>query len=235
MLIKSSAKTAEIDCSWRNQFELSQKPYNGYYYDSQFWKRFSEHTAVYLFQSDAFTLLSCPENLWHKIKHFQPSELERKLNNLQLFCEYDDVDYHLLNDNTFNKDADVFTLNIESDNELLDAFLLSNSAEDIEKADFELDSHFFYGILEEGKLVAALASYCYEGKEPFESLSLLVSPKVREKGYGKRLLSHLVAEVKTRDRKVRYRVNIENTPSIKLCESLGFEAYNRLRVFTQDE
>ncbi|MDG2622846.1 hypothetical protein [Vibrio parahaemolyticus] len=133
MLIKSSAKTAEIDCSWRNQFELSQKPYNGYYYDSQFWKRFSEHTAVYLFQSDAFTLLSCPENLWHKIKHFQPSELERKLNNLQLFCEYDDVDYHLFNDNTFNKDADVFTLNIESDNELLDAFLLSNSAEDIEK------------------------------------------------------------------------------------------------------
>ncbi|TOE30763.1 amino acid acetyltransferase, partial [Vibrio parahaemolyticus] len=66
---------------------------------------------------------------------------------------------HLFNDNTFNKDADVFTLNIESDNELLDAFLLSNSAEDIEKADFELDSHFFYGILEEGKLVAALASY----------------------------------------------------------------------------
>ncbi|TOQ12002.1 amino acid acetyltransferase, partial [Vibrio parahaemolyticus] len=56
MLIKSSAKTAEIDCSWRNQFELSQKPYNGYYYDSQFWKMFSEHTAVYLFQSDAFTL-----------------------------------------------------------------------------------------------------------------------------------------------------------------------------------
>lgn len=40
MLIKSSAKTAEIDCSWRNQFELSQKPYNGCYYDSQFWKRF---------------------------------------------------------------------------------------------------------------------------------------------------------------------------------------------------
>ncbi|TOK99609.1 GNAT family N-acetyltransferase, partial [Vibrio parahaemolyticus] len=109
------------------------------------------------------------------------------------------------------------------------------SAEDIEKADFELDSHFFYGILEEGKLVAALASYCYKGKEPFESLSLLVSPKAREKGYGKRLLSHLVAEAKTRDRKVRYRVNIENTPSIKLCESLGFEAYNRLRVFTQDE
>lgn len=34
MLIKSSAKTAEIDCSWRSQFELSQKPYNGYYYDS---------------------------------------------------------------------------------------------------------------------------------------------------------------------------------------------------------
>ncbi|MDW2255917.1 amino acid acetyltransferase, partial [Vibrio sp. 1569] len=31
------------------------------------------------------------------------------------------------------------------------------------------------------------------------------------------------------------RVNIENTPSIKLCESLKFEAYNRLRVFTQDE
>lgn len=84
MLIKSSAKTAEIDCSWRNQFELSQKPYNGYYYDSQFWKRFSEHTAVYLFQSDAFTLLSCPENLWHKIKHFQPSELERKL----ITCNY---------------------------------------------------------------------------------------------------------------------------------------------------
>ncbi|MCS0014093.1 GNAT family N-acetyltransferase [Vibrio parahaemolyticus] len=122
-------------------------------------------------------------------------------------------------------------MNIESDNELLDAFLLSNSAEDIEKADFELDSHFFYGILEEGKLVAALASYCYEGKEPFESLSL----QAREKGYGKCLLSHLVAEAKTRDRKVRYRVNIENTPSIKLCESLGFEAYNRLRVFTQDE
>lgn len=85
-------------------------------------EKVSECTAVYLFQSDAFTLLSCPENLWHKIKHFHPSELERKLNNLQLFCEYDDVDYHLFNDNTFNKDADVFTLNIESDNELLDAF-----------------------------------------------------------------------------------------------------------------
>nr|WP_238535130.1 GNAT family N-acetyltransferase [Vibrio harveyi] len=79
-----------------------------------------------------------------------------------------------------------------------------------------------------------LASYCYKGKEPFESLSILVSPEARGKGYGKRLLRHLINEVKSRQRKIRYRVNSENTPSIRLCQSLGFEAYSRQRVFTPE-
>ncbi|WP_186174659.1 GNAT family N-acetyltransferase [Vibrio jasicida] len=234
MLKKSAALTAEIDCSWQKQFTAIDKMYNGYSYDPEYWEKFSDQAAVVLYQSDATTFISCPEELWNKIRHFQPSEIERKLNNKQFFCDYDDVDYYLFNDDNVNNDDEIIPLTIESDLSLLEFFLSQNSSEDIEKADFELDSHFFYGIFDNEKLVAVLASYCYPGKEPFESLSILVSPYARGKGYGKRLLAHLVREVKARQRKVRYRVNIENTPSIKLCQSLGFEAYSRQRVFTQE-
>ncbi len=145
-----------------------------------------------------------------------------------LFADY------LFNDNSNNKDDGIIPLSIESDLELLESFVSQMSEEDILKADFDLDSHFFYGIFDKNELVAVLASYCYKGKEPFESLSILVSPEARGKGYGKRLLSHLINEVKLRQRTIRYRVNIENTPSIKLCQSFGFEAYSRQRVFTPE-
>ncbi|MEF1250282.1 GNAT family N-acetyltransferase [Vibrio owensii] len=234
MLKKTTALAAEIDCSWQKLFNVNGNLYNGYSYDPHYWQKFSDLCAVFLYQSDACTYISCPPSLWERIKHFQTNELERKLNNKQLFCEYDDVDYYLFNDDNVNKDDGVISLSIESDRELLESFLSRESEEDILKADFDLDSHFFYGIFDNKELVAVLASYCYQGKEPFESLSILVSPNSRGKGYGKRLLGHLINEVKTRQRTIRYRVNIENTISIKLCQSLGFEAYSRQRVFTQE-
>lgn len=234
MLKKTTALAAEIDCSWQKQFSVSCNLYNGYSYDPHYWQKFSDLCAVFLYQSDAVTFISCPPKLWERIKHFQPSELERKLNNKQIFCEYDDVDYYLFNDDNVNKDDGIIPLSIESDLELLESFVSRMSEEDILKADFDLDSHFFYGIFDKNELVAVLASYCYKGKEPFESLSILVSPEARGKGYGKRLLSHLINEVKSRQRKIRYRVNSKNTPSIRLCQSLGFEAYSRQRVFTPE-
>ena len=234
MLKKTTTLTAEIDCSWQRLFNVSGNLYNGYSYDPHYWQKFSELCAVFLYQSGSVTYISCPESLWETIKHVHPNELERKLNDQQLFCEFDDVDYYLFNDNSNNKDDGIIPLSIESDLELLESFVSRMSEEDILKADFDLDSHFFYGIFDKNELVAVLASYCYKGKEPFESLSILVSPEARGKGYGKRLLSHLINEVKSRQRKIRYRVNIENTPSIKLCQSFGFEAYSRQRVFTPE-
>jgi GNAT superfamily N-acetyltransferase len=203
MLKKTTTLAAEIDCSWQKLFNVSGNLYNGYSYDPHYWKKFSDLCAVFLYQSDSVTFISCPERLWETIKHVQPNELERKLNDQQLFCEFDDVDYYLFNDNNNNKDDAIISLSIESDLALLESFVSRISEEDILKADFDLDSHFFYGIFDKNELVAVLASYCYKGKEPFESLSILVSPDARGKGYGKRLLSHLIKEVKSRQRKIR--------------------------------
>ncbi|EMR35400.1 hypothetical protein MUQ_17933 [Vibrio harveyi CAIM 1792] len=182
MLKKTTALAAEIDCSWQKQFSVSCNLYNGYSYDPHYWQKFSDLCAVFLYQSDAVTFISCPPQLWERIKHFQPSELERKLNNKQMFCEYDDVDYYLFNDDNVNKDDGIIPLSIESDLELLESFVSRMSEEDILKADFDLDSHFFTAYLTKMSWSLCLLLIVIKGKSRLSLYPYWFLLKQEEKG-----------------------------------------------------
>ncbi|WP_198532060.1 GNAT family N-acetyltransferase [Salinivibrio sp. IB282] len=82
-------------------------------------------------------------------------------------------------------------------------------------------------------LVVPLRDHYDCGVEPFESLSILVTPKCRQRGVGKALISRWVKEVEKRGRVARYRANRENIASRRLCESLGFVAHSHIQILAK--
>ncbi len=187
---------------------------------------------AFMYSSDALTLVSCDPELQKEFEVLKVTSLHeyvRARPDLDLEVYIDDADYYFAGSQVpSNRSLDVIELTREANEAQLLAFLNACDPADIDIADFELDSDFFYACLVEGEVAGVLASYC--GVEPFESLSIIVRPEFRGREVGKALLARLLMEVRKRNRLVRYRTNVGNHSSIRLCESLEFTRHSRIQL-----
>ncbi len=219
-----------IDAAWRQRMGIEQM--NGdYLFADNLFCCDDEDDLAFIYHSPQQTLVSCRDSVRETI-------LERKLTSLQSFLDqapkdkyeiyFDDVDYYLFNDRvSVDHSLVIRELSLASNTAEIQAFIDSCEPKDIVKADFDIDSDYFYAVMVDEQIAGMLASYC--GQEPFESLSIVVKPEFRKLRIGQALLAHLVDEAKARNRVVRYRTNRDNSASIRLCESLGFQPYSYIQ------
>ncbi|ASP38339.1 amino acid acetyltransferase [Bacterioplanes sanyensis] len=230
-----SSLKALIDQSWLRRFNVEVSSSNYHYSGCDTYRRGGDEDLAFLYHSDAHTVVSCAPEVYGDI-------VGQRMTNLYSYVEqnsadryevyFDDVDYYLFGQYpTETTEAEIVELTLEKDRQIIEQFIASCDDEDIRKADLDIDSDYFYAVMKGGVVAAMLASYC--GIEPFESLSILVRPPYRQMGLGKSLLLHLMQQVQARQRMVRYRCNIDNLASIRLCESLGFRPYGRIQVLAR--
>lgn len=224
-----------VDRSWLQRLGVEQANEKYIFTGCERWKLGGEEDLAFLYSSSELTLVSCSDEI-------KPQLDELRLISLHDYVEIighdvlevyiDDVDYYLPNQaNRLDSSIPIDEVTIETHGKVLKQFLTKFNESDIEKADFDLDSDRFYIAYSNNAVSGVIASYC--GVEPYESLSVLVDPAFRGQGVGKALVSFWAKEVESRNRVARYRTNAENTPSIKLCESVGFKSHSRIQVLAK--
>ncbi|MGI9281732.1 MAG: GNAT family N-acetyltransferase [Endozoicomonas sp.] len=224
-----------VDQSWLNRLSASDKKGDYIITGCDYWKRGGEEDLAFLYHSKSLTLISCSPEIADPVKFEKPETLFYFLdkdNQHQYEVYIDDVDYYLFDGKAeYQPVLDVVELFLEKDRAKIEVFIGSCDEEDLIKSDFDMDSDFFYAVFVDNEVAGMLASYC--SVEPFESLSIIVSPKHRGLGVGKSLLSRLIDETEERSRTIRYRTNRENKSSIHLCESMGFIAHSSIQILAK--
>jgi len=224
-----------IDKSWLARLGVSHIESNYIFTGCEYYKRGGEEDLAFLYASDNLTLVSCNEDVRTHLEKSKLRSLHDYIDdvNSQAFeiC-IDDIDYYLSGHICDAKSkVEVVQLTLDAHREHIEQFITGFDEEELFKADFSLDSDYFYMAYLEGQPVGIIASYC--GVEPFESLSILVTPNCRQRGVGKALISRWIKEVEKRGRVARYRANRENIASRRLCESLGFVAHSHIQILAE--
>ena len=221
-----------IDASWLARLGLEPVAAQRVFSRCDYWRRGGDEDIAFLYRSDTLTLISCGRETEIEFEQLQLESLHDYVNarqDLALEVYIDDVDYYLADPEPLAEpNLEVSEITLASQQAELLQFINSSSEAEVEKADFSLDSDYFYTVYENGEMAGVVASYC--GVEPFESLSILVKQQFRGSGIGKALLTHLVKQVAQRNRIVRYRTNVENIDSIRLAESIGFRPHSRIQL-----
>ncbi|MBE3794200.1 GNAT family N-acetyltransferase [Vibrio parahaemolyticus] len=209
-----------IDKSWLSRLGVSHFDENYIFSGCERWKRGGEEDLAFLYASENLTLISCSDEVRERLEKTKLQSLHEYVKSVDpqgLEVYIDDIDYYLFGSmRDFKSVVQIHELELDAN---------------VFKADFSLDSDYFYMAYLHGEPVGILASYC--GVEPFESLSILVKSHCRQGGVGKALTSKWVNEVSARDRVARYRTNRDNVASRHLCESLGFVAHSYIQILAK--
>ncbi|HCG8413693.1 hypothetical protein CGJ95_23075 [Vibrio parahaemolyticus] len=224
-----------IDKSWLSRLGVSHFDENCIFSGCERWKRGGEEDLAFLYASENLTLISCSDEVREHLEKTKLQSLHEYVKNVDpqgLEVYIDDIDYYLFGSmRDFKSVVQIHELELDANRELLEQFIAEFDDADVLKADFSLDSDYFYMAYLHGEPVGIIASYC--GVEPFESLSILVKPHCRQGGVGKALTSKWVNEVSARGRVARYRTNRDNVASRHLCESLGFVAHSNIQILAK--
>ncbi len=110
--------------------------------------------------------------------------------------------------------------------ELLDAC----SEDDRDEAEFELDAldEVLVGWLEGDRLLALAGGREWAARPGFRDMGVIVHPAARRRGLGRAVVEQAATEVLMRGHRPLYRCNEENTGSVRLCRSVGFEVACRV-------
>jgi RimJ/RimL family protein N-acetyltransferase len=109
---------------------------------------------------------------------------------------------------------------LDRDNPVFDELRLACGEDEWEEGGF-LHDGVFYGIEEEGRLVAAGNMTPYRGLPA--DVGLVTRPDARGRGLAKRLAATMVWDALSDVGIVRYRALVTNVASLRIAESLGFE------------
>ncbi|MFN3235900.1 MAG: GNAT family N-acetyltransferase [Pseudomonadales bacterium] len=225
----------DIDQSWVDRLGIPQPSEKLVFTGCDYYQRGGDEDLAFMYSSATLTLISCHNDFREHFVRAGAGSLDEYVRahpNEPLELYIDDLDFYPHEPVFYEPQGlRVSELEIGKDRKLVERFIASCPGEDIYKADFNLDSDFFYVASVGNQLAGALASYC--GLEPFESLSIVVHPDYRQMKVGKALLSHLIRATEQRGRLTRYRTNVENYPSIRLCESLGFRMHSKIQVLAR--
>ena len=232
-----------IDQSWLQRFEIKYPVEPFVLAPVSAWRHKDEEDIAFIYQSPTLTLL-CVEPAFQDEIQDAIKVQEQSLLSLPVLAKAElainDCDYYLPESQRFSIGLQPerekyqvveWALSNPEHRSKIEAFILSASEDDIHKADFDIESEYFYAVIINGETAGMLASYC--GFEPFEALSILVLPKYRGRGVGKVLLASLIMATEKRQRVIRYRTNADNMASIKLCESLGFTCHSSIQIISR--
>lgn len=232
-----------IDQSWLQRFDMTFPSEPFVLAPVSAWRNKDEEDIAFIYQSSTLTLL-CVEAAFQDEIETAVRAQEPSLLCLSALVDAElainDRDYYLTESQRFSiclyPDREKYQvveweLSNSEHRANIEAFISNASEDDIHKADFDIDSEYFYAVIINGETAGMLASYC--GFEPFEALSILVQPKYRGLGVGKILLSSLIMATEKRQRVIRYRTNADNIASIKLCESLGFTCHSCIQIISR--
>lgn len=101
---------------------------------------------------------------------------------------------------------------------------------------FENTFHFggYFGCFIDGKLVSMAGSRLVAG-DFTEVSAVCTHPEFQGLGFSKRVLPHVLKYIQKLGKIPYLHLYPENTPALRLYESLGFEVRNRLRVYSLEK
>lgn len=115
------------------------------------------------------------------------------------------------------------------DAELWARFVEEAPEDDLDDAYVELDHWLVFGVIVDGRLVAAASMYPWDDST-LADLGVITLPEVRGQGFARATVRAMSAEALRRGFEPQYRCQLDNAASIALAASAGFALYGHWDV-----